>query len=68
MEEAEILREMYMQLHRHLESLQRTFHNLSKEADEILINTSSMYLLHLRHSASSKEEAEKQFSKLFRGF
>jgi len=34
MEEAEILREMYMQLHRHLESLQRTFHNLSKEAEK----------------------------------
>ena len=68
MEEAEILQEMYMQLHRHLENLQHTFHNLSKEADEILINTSNMYLLHLRHSASSKEEAEKQFSKLFRGF
>ena len=67
MEEAEILQEMYMQLHRHLHTLQSTFYNLAKEADEILTNTSSTYLLHLRHT-TSKEEAEKQFSKLFRGF
>jgi len=68
MEEAEILQEMYMKLYKHVHTLQYNFYDLAKEADEILLRTSHMYQLHLRHSTSSKEEAEKQFEKLFRHF
>ena len=62
----EPFKEMYLDLYKHLETLQKTLDTLASQTDEALGKTSDMYLAYLQQYATSDEFFDKQFADLYR--
>jgi len=62
----EPFKEMYLDLYKHMETLQKTLDTLASQTDEALGKTSDMYLAYLQQYAASDEFFDKQFAALYR--
>jgi len=62
----EPFKEMYLDLYKYTETLQKTLETLTSQTDEALGKTSDMYLAYLQQYAMSDEFFDKQFADLYR--